>query len=63
MSARARMAGTLPEGWEKSLPTFTPADKDAGTRQFSEALTADRIGSHGVPIVPPDEWHECCECH
>ncbi len=27
---------TLPEGWEKCLPTYTPADKPLATRQTSE---------------------------
>lgn len=34
-------AGKLPEGWEASLPTFTPADGELATRQASgKALTA-----------------------
>lgn len=28
----------LPEGWEKSLPTFTPEDKGLATRQHSNAM-------------------------
>ncbi|NEQ66019.1 MAG: transketolase, partial [Symploca sp. SIO2D2] len=28
-------SGTLPEGWEKVLPTYTPADKGAATRKHS----------------------------
>ncbi|NER23377.1 MAG: transketolase [Symploca sp. SIO1C2] len=28
-------SGTLPEGWEKALPTYTPADKGAATRKHS----------------------------
>lgn len=28
-------AGDLPEGWEKALPTFTPADGEMATRQAS----------------------------
>ena len=31
-----RTSGILPEGWEKSLPTFTPAEKGKATRQYSE---------------------------
>ncbi len=30
------LSGKLPEGWEKSLPTYTPADKALATRQTSE---------------------------
>jgi len=29
------ISGTLPEGWEKVLPTYTPADKGAATRKHS----------------------------
>lgn len=33
----ARMlAGKLPEGWERTLPTYTPADKGLATRKHSE---------------------------
>ncbi|MBE9040547.1 transketolase [Oscillatoriales cyanobacterium LEGE 11467] len=30
------MSGTLPEGWEKALPTYTPEDKALATRKNSE---------------------------
>jgi transketolase len=30
------MSGKLPEGWEKALPTYTPADKKLATRKHSE---------------------------
>jgi transketolase len=30
------MSGKLPEGWEKALPTYTPADKGLATRKHSE---------------------------
>lgn len=30
------MSGKLPEGWEKALPTYTPADKALATRKHSE---------------------------
>jgi transketolase len=30
------IAGKLPEGWEKVLPTYTPADKGVATRKHSE---------------------------
>lgn len=33
-----RAAHKLPEGWEKSLPTFTPEDKAAATRKLSEGV-------------------------
>ncbi|KAJ1833770.1 Transketolase [Coemansia sp. RSA 2711] len=36
-----RLAGQLPEGWEKALPRYTPADKPLATRKLSEtALSA-----------------------
>ncbi|HEY9697212.1 MAG TPA: transketolase [Trichocoleus sp.] len=31
-----RLNGKLPEGWEKALPVYTPADKALATRQTSE---------------------------
>ncbi|KAJ1881817.1 Transketolase [Coemansia sp. RSA 1722] len=31
-----RVEGRLPEGWEKALPTYTPADKPEATRKLSE---------------------------
>ncbi len=31
-----QLSGKLPEGWEKSLPTYTPQDKALATRQTSE---------------------------
>jgi transketolase len=31
------ISGKLPQGWEGSLPTYTPEDKAQGTRKFSEA--------------------------
>lgn len=33
-----RISGTLPEGWEKALPTFTPEEKGKATRQYSEGV-------------------------
>jgi transketolase len=30
------VSGKLPDGWEKALPTYTPADKALATRQTSE---------------------------
>ncbi len=37
----AWLAGTLPDGWEAALPTFTPADGQLATRQASaKALNA-----------------------
>ena len=32
-----QIAGKLPEGWEKALPTYTPEDKAMATRKHSEA--------------------------
>ena len=29
--------GTLPDGWDKALPTYTPEDKGLATRKYSEA--------------------------
>ena len=31
-----RIEGRLPEGWEKALPTYTPADAAVGSRKLSE---------------------------
>ncbi|WP_199247236.1 transketolase [[Phormidium] sp. ETS-05] len=31
-----QLAGKLPEGWEKVLPTYTPADKGVASRKHSE---------------------------
>lgn len=31
-------AGELPQGWEKSLPTYTPADDAVATRKLSETV-------------------------
>ncbi|OKP06440.1 hypothetical protein PENSUB_6430 [Penicillium subrubescens] len=33
-----RLAGKLPEGWEKSLPVYTPADPAIASRKLSEAV-------------------------
>ncbi|KAJ5717309.1 hypothetical protein N7493_005788 [Penicillium malachiteum] len=33
-----RLAGKLPEGWEKSLPTYTSADSAVASRKLSEAV-------------------------
>ncbi|OUM58915.1 hypothetical protein PIROE2DRAFT_69917 [Piromyces sp. E2] len=33
---KRRLRGELPEGWEKLLPTYTPADKPMATRKLSE---------------------------
>ncbi|EGV66485.1 Transketolase [Yamadazyma tenuis] len=33
-----RLDGKLPEGWEKALPSFTPADKSVATRKLSEGV-------------------------
>lgn len=30
------LSGKLPEGWDKALPTYTPADKGVATRKHSE---------------------------
>jgi transketolase len=35
-----RLAGKLPEGWEKSLPTYTPADPAIASRKLSETVLA-----------------------
>ena len=31
------LKGTLPDGWDKVLPTYTPEDKGLATRKYSEA--------------------------
>jgi len=33
---KRRLKGELPQGWEKLLPTYTPADKPIATRKLSE---------------------------
>ncbi|KAH7026189.1 transketolase [Microdochium trichocladiopsis] len=33
-----RLKGDLPEGWEKSLPTYTPADPAVASRKLSETV-------------------------
>jgi len=35
---RRRLRGDLAEGWEKLLPTYTPADKPTATRKLSETV-------------------------
>jgi transketolase len=40
------IAGKLPEGWEKSLPIYTPEDKALATRKYSE-LTLNAL----APVV------------
>ncbi|KAI9469837.1 MAG: transketolase [Benjaminiella poitrasii] len=35
-----RFSNTLPEGWEKALPRFTPADAPVATRKLSEGVLA-----------------------
>ncbi|MCU0533308.1 MAG: transketolase [Hydrococcus sp. Prado102] len=40
------IGGKLPEGWEKSLPTYTPEDKALATRKYSE-LTLNAL----APVV------------
>ncbi|KAK7684006.1 hypothetical protein QCA50_012982 [Cerrena zonata] len=42
-----RLSGKLPEGWEKSLPVYTPNDKPVATRKLSEIVL-----SNVVPVVP-----------
>ncbi|MCJ1410299.1 Transketolase [Ptychographa xylographoides] len=33
-----RLSGKLPEGWQKSLPTYKPGDKPVASRKLSEAV-------------------------
>jgi transketolase len=40
------ISGKLPDGWEKSLPTYTPEDKALATRKYSE-LTLNAL----APVV------------
>jgi transketolase len=35
---RRRIAGDLPEGWQKSLPVYKPSDKADASRKLSEAV-------------------------
>lgn len=44
---KRRLAGKLPEGWEKALPTYTSKDKSLATRKLSE-----NVLSAILPIVP-----------
>lgn len=44
-----RLANKLPEGWEKCLPTYTPADKALATRKLSEMLLTKVVDA--VPEV------------
>lgn len=37
---KRRIDGKLPDGWEKALPTFTPADPAVASRKLSETLLA-----------------------
>jgi transketolase len=39
--------GELPEGWDKALPTYTPADKAVATRKLSE-ITLNAL----APVLP-----------
>lgn len=41
------ISGTLPEGWEKVLPSYTPADKALATRKHSE-ITLNAL----APVLP-----------
>lgn len=36
-----RLKGDLPEGWEKNLPVYTPADKAVASRKLSEIVLSD----------------------
>lgn len=40
-------SGKLPQGWEKALPTYTPADKPVATRKLSE-ITLNAL----APVLP-----------
>ncbi|MFM7449799.1 MAG: transketolase [Leptolyngbyaceae cyanobacterium] len=40
-------SGKLPEGWEKALPSYTPADKPVATRKLSE-ITLNAL----APVLP-----------
>ena len=42
-----RIAGKLPEGWEKALPTYTPSDPAQASRKLSEIVL-----SKLVPVLP-----------
>jgi len=35
---KRRLAGDLPEGWEKNLPTYSPADSAVASRKLSEIV-------------------------
>lgn len=35
---KRRLTGQLPEGWEKSLPTYSPSDAAVATRKLSETV-------------------------
>ncbi|KAI0060880.1 transketolase [Artomyces pyxidatus] len=42
-----RIAGELPEGWEKTLPVYTPADDAQASRKLSEIVL-----THITPVLP-----------
>lgn len=42
-----RLAGKLPEGWEKALPVYSPSDKDVATRKLSETVLTKLF-----PVLP-----------
>ncbi|QPG73562.1 Transketolase [Brettanomyces nanus] len=44
-----RQSGKLPEGWEKLLPSYTPADPATATRKLSETVLSDLVA--GIPEI------------
>ena len=40
-----RLAGKLPEGWEKNLPTYSPSDAAVASRKLSEGVLAKVINT------------------
>lgn len=56
--------GTLPDGWDKELPTFTPEDKGIATRLHSQTML-----NALAPIIPgfwggsAGPWFKPCCVH
>ncbi|KAJ5676918.1 uncharacterized protein N7477_002551, partial [Penicillium maclennaniae] len=54
-----RLSGKLPEGWEKSLPTYKSTDAAVASRKLSEAVL-EKIHSVIPELLPPNlgigEW-------
>ena len=45
---KRRLEGRLPEGWENSLPRYTPKDDPIATRKLSEAVI-NKVAAEVIP--------------